>query len=92
VILTSLSIYKNDSYQPNPDGYRGSLSFKNSYGDITLQLTADLSAKILAIVGENAVEAARDIAKNLSAAVFSQPQLAAPEKTAEPEADDDLDI
>lgn len=90
MILTSLSINKNESYHPNPDGYRGSLSFKNQYGEISLQLTADLSAKILAIVGENAVEATRDIARNLSAAVFSQPQLQAP--APEPEADDPLDI
>jgi hypothetical protein len=86
MILTSLNIYKNDSYMPNPDGYRGSLSFKNQYGDITLQLTADLSAKILALIGESAVQATRDIAQNLTAAVFSQPALAAPEEPSDQEA------
>jgi hypothetical protein len=92
MILTQLSIYKNESYQPNPDGYRGTLSFKNQYGDITLQLTPELSAKILALVGENAIEATRAVANNLTAAVFSQPALAAPVKQEEPEHDDDFGI
>lgn len=75
MILEQLTITKNSSYSPNPDGFSGQLRFKSQYGAIELQLTPDLSAKILAVVGANAVEASKQIAQNLSADVFSVPAI-----------------
>lgn len=73
MILDSLTIRRNQSYDTNPAGYTGSLRLQNRYGAIELALNEQVSAKILAVIGDSAVESAKDIAQQLSATVFSQP-------------------
>lgn len=75
MILEDLQIHKNQSYDANPNGYTGRIKFKGQYGTIELALNHELSTKILAIVGANAVESAKELAHNLSADVFSVPAL-----------------
>lgn len=75
MILEYLTITKNSSYDPNPNGYKGSIKLKGTYGTIELALNHDLSTQILAIVGNNAVDSARQIAQNLTADVFTVPAL-----------------
>ena len=75
MILESLTITKNQSYEANPDGYRGYLRFRNTYGAIELTLNEETSAKILTVVGASAVESAKLIAGQLSSSVFAQTAL-----------------
>lgn len=75
MILEYLSITKNSNYDPNPNGYKGSISFKGAFGKIELALNHELSTQILALVGNNAVDSAKQLAQNLSADVFTVPAL-----------------
>lgn len=75
MILDQLSITKNTTYDPNPSGYKGHIRFRGAYGAIELALNHELSAQILAIVGNNAVDSAKQLAQNLSTDVFTVPAL-----------------
>lgn len=76
MILEQLTITKNNSYDPIPTGYKGQIRIKGKYGAIELSLNHELSAKILAIIGNNAVDSAKELAENLSADVFTVPAIA----------------
>lgn len=51
--------------------YKGVIKFKGSYGSVEIQLTDELSKRVLAVIGENAVEATRELAQKLSGEVFT---------------------
>jgi hypothetical protein len=91
MILSTLTITKNQNYEANPDGYKGRLSFQNAYGTVELALNAETSAKILAVVAESVVESARDIATNLTAACLTVPALTNKRPVAEPVSTEDDD-
>lgn len=87
MILSTLTITKNQNYEANPDGYKGRLAFQNQYGTVELALNAETSAKILAVVAESVVESAKDIATNLTAACVTVPALANARAAVEKRAD-----
>lgn len=77
MIVERLEITKNMRYEANPNGYKGRIRFSGEHGEIELALSHELSTKILAIVGQNAVDFAKDLATNLAADVFTAPALEA---------------
>jgi hypothetical protein len=61
--LESLSIQNHSWEKPAP--YRGSLKFSNDTGEVTLKLSDSTSRKILAVVAEEIVNSAKDLADTL---------------------------
>lgn len=77
MILEGLEISMRNTWE-GPPGYRGRIKFKNERGTVEIALNDETSRKLLAVVAEQAVESARDIANNLAADVFTHPALEAP--------------
>lgn len=73
-----------------PDTYTGNLSFKGTYGSVTINLTADLSKAVLAAVAGCLVESSKELAEHLTAEVIAGavPVLEAP--VAAPASEDDI--
>lgn len=59
MILDQLIIMKKQSYEPDPDGYKGTIKFTSTTGKIEVNLSDALSRKILAIISEELVETAK---------------------------------
>ena len=66
MILQSLTITRNESYQARPGEYTGRLSYKNQYGDISLNLNEQTSKKILDVIAEQMVESSKQLASELT--------------------------
>lgn len=60
-----------ESYGVNEGRYTGTASFKNQYGQITLNLDPSTSDAILAILAEELVKSARTVGQELTAACLS---------------------
>jgi hypothetical protein len=84
LILRSLRIQKKDYYSRSLSdsgalSYEGKVEFSGESGDVSINLNAELSQKVLAVVAEAMTETTRDLARNLTADILSGvPALPAP--------------
>ena len=65
--LDSLHIYQ--PYGAREGEYSGNIRFTNTSGNIELKLTSELSHRILEVVAEDLIDAARETAEVLTAAL-----------------------
>lgn len=73
MILQRLEITRGTGYSWDKDqSLRGKISFKGKQGTVDLDLNEEMATKLLAIVADGIVEAASDIAHNLTAEVITQ--------------------
>lgn len=70
--LKSLYISIQESWQPHPGAYSGSVEFTGKLGDVKVALDAELSAKVLAVVAVNLVDAAKEMGALLTSQVIDQ--------------------
>tara|TARA_R110000868_G_scaffold148418_3_gene370368 strand:- start:950 stop:1189 length:240 start_codon:yes stop_codon:yes gene_type:complete len=75
MVLESLSINRRQTWEAGFGAYRGQIKFVNERGSVELTLDDETSRKLLAVVADATVESAKNIATNLTAEVFTQPQL-----------------
>lgn len=75
--MTYLMIQEMRSYAPGykPGSYVGEITYEHQTGSVKLNLTPELSTKILAIVAEDLTAASKEVALNLTSAVITQPQI-----------------
>jgi hypothetical protein len=84
LVLRSLSIRLRDYYSRNVTdngalSYEGKLEFTGSSGEVAINLNAELSQRVLAVVADAMTATTRELANNLTADVLSGvPALAAP--------------
>jgi hypothetical protein len=71
IVLKSLTIRDSNYYTNEAPNYTGELEFRGATGDIKLKLTADLSKRILAVVGDSMVESTKALATSLTAEILS---------------------
>ena len=75
MILENLVIARRNSWENGIGDFRGTLRIKGANGTIELAVDDEVSKRILAVVADSLVIAAKDIAQNLTAEVFTQPSL-----------------
>jgi hypothetical protein len=84
--LDYINILKVASYEPGykENQYRAQVKYSNQHGNVELQLTPELTDKILAIVADDLVKASREVAETLTSRTIIQAQLEAPKEADEP--------
>ena len=70
-----VNIQRNASYDPRPGEYKGRIKFKGQHGEVEIQLDNKLSNEVLRLCAESLTRATKDLAQNLTAAVFEQAGL-----------------
>lgn len=75
LILRSLQIRNRDYYSRtnnnSPIQYEGQIEFAGSNGEVKINLSSDLSQKVLAVVAEAMVESTRQVAHDLTAEILA---------------------
>lgn len=72
MILESLYIQRLPSYDPNPGSYKGEVKLTGDKGNLTVNLTPDLSAKVVALLAESIVSAAKQTSALMVSEVIEQ--------------------
>lgn len=70
------------SYRPNAGAYEGQIKYRGEHGTIQIQLDAQLSHEVLKLVAESLTRATKELANDLTAAVFEQTSPALENKDA----------
>lgn len=70
-LVKSLSIYMED-YGPDKGKLKGSVEFVGVHGEIKVRLNNDTAGRMLAVVADNLVSAARETAAMMTAQVIAQ--------------------
>lgn len=80
MILETLYISKNASWVANPGEYSGNITFKSSSGEVKINVSHAVSARILSIVAEEIVAAAKSLSSILASEVIEQVSFPSIEK------------
>ena len=70
--LQYINIRRNESYEARPGQFKGTLQFKGKHGQVEIPLDETLSAEVLKLCSASLTRATKDLANNLTAAVFEQ--------------------
>lgn len=66
------SLYFQRTYD---DILQGSITFSDKTGEISMVLDEEMSTKVLSICAEQMVESSKKLAAEMTASIFTQPQL-----------------
>ena len=82
--IQSLSISEWNSYEPNyrPGAYKCTIRYKGNSGEVQVNLTPDLTQRVMAVIAEELVAASKEIANDLTKEIIEHAALAAPAKEA----------
>ncbi len=68
--LQSINISRTASYSPRPNEYEGTITIKGQHGTIQVILDNKLSSEVLKLCADSLTRATKELAQNLTAAVF----------------------
>jgi|HubBroStandDraft_5_1064220.scaffolds.fasta_scaffold23187_8 hypothetical protein len=80
--IQRLGISEWSSYEPGyrPGAYKATIQYKGQNGEVSVQLTPDLTQKVLNVIAEELVAASREIANDLTKEIIQHAQLEAPKE------------
>jgi len=79
LLLKELHVIRKNWYSPTPDSpLVAEVKFIGDHGEVKINLKEDVTQKILGVLAEGLVDAAQEVAKNLTVDIISQSAPALP--------------
>lgn len=81
--ISSLNINEWQNYEPGyrKDSYRATIKYKGSSGEVMINLTPELTKKVMHVIADELVAASKEIANDLTREIIEQ-NLALPAASA----------
>jgi hypothetical protein len=82
--IASLNISERQTYEPGyrPNAYKATIKYKGNYGEVTVNLTPDLTTKVMRVIADELVAASKEIANDLTKEIIEHAALPPAESAA----------
>lgn len=70
--LTSITIQRNNTWDPHPENFTGKVAYKSKHGEVTVNLDPKLSQEVLKLIADSLVRQSKIFAKDITAETIMQ--------------------